>query len=53
MYITLLDFGLSALEEMKGIRGFRVDVLYDWEDVQDVFFCESRLVAAVKVVLLY
>lgn len=51
-FITLLDFGLPALEEMKGVRGFRVDVLYDWENVQDVFLCESWLVAAVEVVFL-
>lgn len=49
----MLDFGLPTLEEMKGIGGFRVDVLYDREDVQDVFLCESRLVAAVEIVLLY
>lgn len=50
---TLLNLGLPALEEMEGIRGFGVDVLHDGEDVQDVLLCEGRLVAAVKVVLLY
>lgn len=50
---TLLNLGLPALEEMEGIRGFGVDVLHNREDVQDVLFGEGRLVAAIKVVLLY
>lgn len=47
----MLDFGLPALEEMKGIGGFRVDVLYDREDVQDVLFGEHRSVLDIKLIL--
>ena len=51
--LTLLHFGLAALEEVEGIRGFGVHVLHHREDVQDVLLGEGRLVAAVEVVLLY
>lgn len=50
-HLTLLHFSLSALEKVEGVRSFGVDVLHDRENVQDVLLCESRLVAAVKVVL--
>lgn len=50
---TLLHFGLTALEEVEGVGGFGVHVLHHGENVQDVLLCESRLVAAVEVVLLY
>lgn len=48
----MLHFGLPALEEVEGVRGFGVDVLHNGEDVQDVLLGEGRLVAAVEVVLL-
>lgn len=50
--LTLLHLGLSTLEEMEGVRGFGVHMLYNGEDVQDVLLCEGGLVATVKVVLL-
>lgn len=50
---TLLHFGLSTLEEVECVGGFGVHVLHNRENVQDVLLCEGRLVAAVKVVLLY
>lgn len=49
----MLDFGLAALEEVKGVGGFGVDVFNNGENIQDVLFCEGGLVAAVEVVLLY
>jgi hypothetical protein len=51
--LTLLNLGLSTLEEVKGIGGLGVDVLHHREDVKDVLLCEGRLVATVKVILLY
>lgn len=52
-YLTLLHFSLSTLEEVEGIGGFGVHVLHNWENIQDVFFCEGGLVPAVKVILFY
>lgn len=49
----MLHFGLAALEEMKGVGGFGVDVLDYRENIQNVLFCEGGLVAAIKVVLFY
>lgn len=49
--LALLHFGLPALEEVEGVRGFGVDVLDHRENVQDVLLCEGGLVAAVEVVL--
>lgn len=51
--LALLHFGLAALEEVEGIRGFRVDVLDHGEDIQDVLFCKGGLVATIEVVLFY
>lgn len=53
MLLTLLHFGLSTLEEVEGIGRFGVHMLHNGEDIQDVLLCEGRLVAAVKVILLY
>lgn len=47
----MLHFGLPALEEVEGVRGFGVDVLDHRENVQDVLLCKGGLVAAVEVVL--
>lgn len=52
-YLTLLNFSLSTLEEVEGIRGFGVHVLHNWENIQDVFLCKGWFVAAVKVILFY
>lgn len=51
--LTLLYFSLSTLEEVEGVRSFGVDVLHNRENIQDVFLCEGRLVAAVKVILFH
>lgn len=50
--LTLLYFSLAALEEVKGVGSFGVDVLHHGEDIQDVFLGEGGLVAAVEVILL-
>lgn len=51
--VTLLHFGLPTLEEVEGICGFGVYMFHHRENVQDVLFCEGRLMAAVEVILLY
>lgn len=51
--LTLLHFGLPTLEEVEGIWGFGVHMFHNRENIQDVLLCEGRLVAAIKVILLY
>lgn len=51
--VTLLHFGLPTLEEVEGICGFGVYMFHHRENVQDVLFCEGRLMTAVEVILLY
>lgn len=49
---TLLNLCLPALKEVESIRGFGVYMLHYREDVENILFCEGRLVPVVKVVLL-
>ncbi len=48
--LTLLDPRLTTTQEIKRITGPRADVLYNRENVKDVFFSECSFVLRIKVI---
>ena len=44
----MLNFRLTGRVEVVGIGGPGVDVLDDWEDVDDVLLVEQKLILQIK-----